>query len=71
MAQGNPDFMNSLLMRDAVHFSPLKMSVNKPNCRCGAPEFPRAFHERTAYGEKFVVWGAVGTDSVMGPYLLK
>jgi hypothetical protein len=54
MAQGNPDFMNSVLMSDEADF-PLKKFVNKQNCRCGAPEIPRAIRERPTYSENPVM----------------
>jgi hypothetical protein len=70
MAQGYPGFTNCLLMRHEAD-SFLEWFVNKQNCRCGAPEFPRAFHERPAYSENVAVWGAVGTVDVMGPCFFK
>jgi hypothetical protein len=62
-AQGNPDFMNCLLLSDVANAF-LERFVNKQNCGCAAPEIPPAFHERPVYSEKVVVWCAVVTTGV-------
>jgi len=67
---GNPNFIDSLLMSDEAHFH-INGYVNKQNSRYWSFQNPRDLHERPLHSPKVTVWCALSMHGVIGPYFFE
>lgn len=69
MLERFPTFEN-IIFSDEANFH-LNGHVNKQNCRFWGTENPREKHERPLHSPKVVVWAALSSEGIMGPYFFE
>jgi len=55
---------------DEAHFH-ISSTVNKQNIRCWAAENTRTIHQRLLHSPKVIVWWALSTVGIVGPYFFE
>lgn len=68
--QINPHLPNQLLMSDEANFY-LSGFVNKQNYRYWSDRNPREVHEKPLHSPKVIVWCAIGSMGIIGPYFFE
>lgn len=68
--QINPNFLNQLLMSDEANFY-LSGFANKQNNRYWSGTNPKEIHGKPLHSPKVIVWCAVGSMGIIGPYFFE
>lgn len=70
MAEAEPNFFQNLIMSDEANFC-LSGRVNRQNDRFWGIENPRLIQENVQFDRKVVVWCAICSDRIIGPFFFE
>ena len=70
MAEEDNNFINCLFLSNEAHFD-LNANVNEQNYRIWSESNPEIIHETELHPERVIVWCAVSSRCIVGPYFFE